>query len=93
VWVLEGSRFTRKPIEGERLIAAANSGRRVLTRDTEYDLATASGQAAFRDSINKAAAESDYISERVKRGNTLRLRRGRGPSGPRKYAMAGLATS
>ncbi|OLT15492.1 hypothetical protein BJF78_02155 [Pseudonocardia sp. CNS-139] len=91
VWILEVSRFTRKPIEGERLIAAANDGKRVLTPEVEFDLTTAAGRSAFRDAINKAAAESDFTSERVKRGNARRIKRGRSLGGIRGYGTPGLA--
>jgi hypothetical protein len=42
VWVLDVTRFSRKPIEGERLIQAAVNGARVWSYSDEYD-----GRRAF----------------------------------------------
>lgn len=55
VWVYDVSRFTREPIEGERLIQAAMNGKRVWSWAGEYDLTAADGRMAFRDALNKAA--------------------------------------
>jgi site-specific DNA recombinase len=90
VWVYDLTRFSRKPIEGERLIEAAQRGARVLSRSMEYDLTTADGRSAFRDAMNKAATESDKISERVKRGKKRRARKGHHAGGQRGYGMPGL---
>ncbi|HEY4004340.1 MAG TPA: recombinase family protein [Pseudonocardia sp.] len=89
VWVYDVSRFTRKPIEGERLIQAAAQGKRVWSNSGEYDLGTADGRAAFRDAVNKAAGESDKISERVGVGKRRKARRGRNPGNTRGFAMPG----
>jgi site-specific DNA recombinase len=75
VWVYDVSRFTRKPIEGERLIQAAMDGKRVWSWAGEYDLTTADGRMAFRDALNKAAGESDKTSERVQLGKRRGLAR------------------
>ena len=90
VWVLDLTRFTRKPLEGERLIEAVQNGARVLSRSMEYDLMTADGRAAFREAIVKAAQESDKISERVTIGKRRRARRGLAAGGSRGYGMPGL---
>ncbi len=68
VVVFDLARFSRRPIEGERLITAAERGLLVLDSEDEYDLTTASGKKAFRDQLNTAAYESDRLSTRVKRG-------------------------
>ncbi|MCT2280312.1 recombinase family protein [Micromonospora chalcea] len=66
VWDL--ARFSRRPIEGERLIAVAEQGLTVLDSEGEYDLTSPSGKKAFRDQLSTAAYESDRLSTRVKRG-------------------------
>ena len=101
VMVYDLYRFSRKVIEGERLITAAEGGARVWALAGEYRLTTADGRAAFRDAMVKAAAESDKISERVKRGNLRRSRaagrtggrgRGRCPGGRPNWRGGGRAT-
>jgi site-specific DNA recombinase len=91
VWVYDLTRFSRKIIEGERLVELAGRGIRVWSNAGEYDLATADGRAHFRESMVAAARESDKISERVKRGNLRRVRRGRATGGPRGFAIPGWA--
>jgi site-specific DNA recombinase len=91
VWVYDLTRFSRKVIEGERLVELAGQGIRVWSQAGEYDLATADGRAHFRESMVAAARESDKISERVKRGNLRRVRRGRATGGPRGFAIPGWA--
>ncbi|WP_163507677.1 recombinase family protein [Fodinicola acaciae] len=76
VVVFDLARFSRRPIEGERLITAAERGLLVLDSEDEYDLTTASGKKAFRDQLNTAAYESDRLSTRVKRGKKLKASRG-----------------
>ena len=71
VVVFDMARFSRRPIEGERLILAAERGLVVLDSESEYDLTTASGRKAFRDQLNAAAYESDRLSTRVKRGKRV----------------------
>jgi site-specific DNA recombinase len=63
----------------------------VWSQAGEYDLATADGRAHFREAMVAAARESDKISERVKRGNLRRVRRGRATGGPRGFAIPGWA--
>jgi site-specific DNA recombinase len=76
VVVFDMARFSRRPIEGERLIVAAEQGLLVLDSEGEYDLTTASGRKAFRDQLNAAAYESDRLSTRVKRGKRVKATRG-----------------
>lgn len=76
VVVFDLARFSRRPIEGERLIAAAESGLLVLDSEDEYDLTSANGKKAFRDQMAGAAYESDRLSTRVKRGKRLKALRG-----------------
>jgi DNA invertase Pin-like site-specific DNA recombinase len=91
VWVLDLTRFTRKPAEGERLIEAAQSGVLVWSQSVDYNLLTADGRAAFRDAMNKAAHESDKISERSRRGKRRKGRSGIWVFGSRGYAMPRFA--
>ncbi|PKV79356.1 recombinase family protein [Nocardia fluminea] len=76
VVVFDMARFSRRPIEGERLIVAAERGLVVLDSEGEYDLETANGRKAFRDQLNAAAYESDRLSSRVKRGKRVKVARG-----------------
>jgi DNA invertase Pin-like site-specific DNA recombinase len=76
VVVFDMARFSRRPIEGERLILAAEQGLVVLDSEGEYDLTTANGRKAFRDQLNAAAYESDRLSTRVKRGKRVKATRG-----------------
>jgi DNA invertase Pin-like site-specific DNA recombinase len=76
VMVYDVTRFSRKVMEGERLVEAATHGARVWSLSGEYDLTTADGRRHFREAMVAAAAESDKISERVKRGNLRRARKG-----------------
>lgn len=76
VIVFDLARFSRRPIEGERLIAAAENGLMVLDSEGEYDLMSASGRKAFRDQLSAAAYESDRLSTRVARGKKLKAGRG-----------------
>ncbi len=76
VVVFDMARFSRRPIEGERLILAAERGLTVLDSEGEYDLSTANGRKSFRDQLTAAAYESDRLSTRVKRGKRLKAARG-----------------
>jgi site-specific DNA recombinase len=76
VVVFDMARFSRRPIEGERLILAAERGLVVLDSEGEYDLTTANGRKTFRDQLNAAAYESDRLSTRVKRGKRVKAARG-----------------
>jgi DNA invertase Pin-like site-specific DNA recombinase len=68
VVVFDLARFSRRPIEGERLIEAAERGMVVADSEAEYDLTTGVGRKTFRDAIAAAAFYSDEISARTKRG-------------------------
>jgi DNA invertase Pin-like site-specific DNA recombinase len=70
------TRFSRKILEGERLVELASNGVRVWALAGEYDLTTADGRRHFREAMVAAAGESDKISERVKRGKLRRARKG-----------------
>jgi|GEM_PF-987933 len=87
VWVLDPTRFSRKVLEGERLVEIARQGRLVWSNAGEYSLNTADGRKAFRDAMTAAAAESDKISERVARGKRRRARRGTNPHGPKGFGV------
>jgi len=76
VVVFDMARFSRRPIEGERLIVAAEQGLVVLDSEGEYDLTTANGRKTFRDQLNAAAYESDRLSTRTKRGKRVKASRG-----------------
>src|SRR6266542_3813756 len=89
VIVYDLTRFSRKIREGERLVELAARGLRVWALSGEYDLATADGRRHFRESMVAAAGESDKISERVKRGNLRRARKGRHHGGGRAFGMPG----
>jgi site-specific DNA recombinase len=72
VVVFDLERFSRQPAEGERLLAAAGNGLRVLDSDAEYDLTSPSGRKAFRDHMAAAAYFSDRLSSRTKRGKRMK---------------------
>ena len=91
VWVYDLTRFSRKMLEGERLVELAAAGLRVWSQSGEYDLTTADGRAHFREAMVAAARESDKISERVKRGNLRRARRGRHHGAKRAFGLPGWA--
>lgn len=76
VIVFDLARFSRRPIEGERLISAAERGLVVLDSEGEYDLTSASGKKNFRDQLAAAAYESDRLSTRVARGKKLKAMSG-----------------
>ena len=86
VIVFDMERFSRRPIEGERLIAAAERGLVVLDSDGEFGLATASGKKSFRDAMNAAAYYSDRLSDRVTRGKKLKALAGE-PNGSRPFGF------
>ena len=76
VIVFDLARFSRRPIEGERLIAVAERGLIVLDSESAYDLTTASGKKAFRDQMSAGAYESDRLSTRSRRGKRLKAMKG-----------------
>lgn len=73
--VLDVTRFTRKPAEGERLLELAQRGVIVASIEGEYNLTSARGRRQFRDDLAQAAYESDRISERTTRGKRKRAGR------------------
>jgi DNA invertase Pin-like site-specific DNA recombinase len=87
VWVLDLTRFSRKIMEGERLVDVARQGRLVWSASGEYNLNTAEGRKVFRKEMVDAAGESDKISERVRRGQRRKARRGFRFNGDRGFAM------
>ena len=87
VIVFDLARFSRRPIEGERLIAAAENGLMVLDSEGEYDLMSASGRKAFRDQLSAAAYESDRLSTRVARGKKLKAGRGEPNTSTRPFGF------
>jgi DNA invertase Pin-like site-specific DNA recombinase len=89
VMVYDLTRFTRKPIEGERLLALAKRGVTICSITTSYNLTTADGRAAFRNELTRAAQESDKISERVRRGKRNKARRGKSNASWRGFARDG----
>lgn len=91
VWVYDLSRFTRKPLEGERLIALADRGVIVLSAENTYNLLDADSKAHFRNDMTAAARESDKISQRVSRGKRKRALSGRSNAAWRPYALPGYA--
>jgi DNA invertase Pin-like site-specific DNA recombinase len=89
VWVLDVTRFSRKMMEGERLIKVAERGIAVWSRSVQYDLMTADGRKHFREAMVTAASESDKISERTRDGKQRRANKGRHMGGTRGYGMPG----
>jgi DNA invertase Pin-like site-specific DNA recombinase len=91
VMVLDLTRFSRKVMEGERLVELAARGVLVWSLSGTYDLTSADGRRHFREAMVAAAGESDKISERVKRGHLRGARRGRRPGGRRGFGVPGWA--
>jgi site-specific DNA recombinase len=89
VWVAELTRFTRKPMEGERLIAQADAGVRVISDSNEYDLMDPNDRANFRHDMARAAQESDTISKRTRLHKARKANSGRSNAGVRGYARPG----
>jgi DNA invertase Pin-like site-specific DNA recombinase len=90
VMVYDLTRFTRKPIEGERLLALAARGVIVASLTTTYNLRTADGRKQFRDAMTAAAHESDKISERSSRGKRKKAKRGKSNASHRGFARDGF---
>lgn len=90
VIVYDLTRFTRKPMEGERLLALAKRGVIVASITTEYNLRTADGRKQFRDAMTAGAHESDKISERSTRGKRKKAKRGKSNASWRGFARHGL---
>jgi DNA invertase Pin-like site-specific DNA recombinase len=76
VVVFDLERFSRQPLEGERLLSVAGNGLRVLDSDSEYDLTSPSGRKAFRDQMAAAAYYSDRLSSRTRRGKRIKAAAG-----------------
>lgn len=89
VIVYDLTRFSRKPIEGERLIDLADQNIVVWSLTGEYDLMKADGRRQFRNDMTTAANESDKISERVRRGKRRKALRGRSNASRRGFARFG----
>jgi len=87
--VYELSRFSRRPIEGERLIEAAERGLLILDSESEYDLTGANGKKQFRDMLAGAAYYSDDLSRKVKRGKLAKALNGNPEDGGRHLDRAG----
>jgi len=86
------TRFSRKVLEGERLVEAAERGIRVWSLTGEFNLATADGRRHFREAMVAAAGESDKMAERIAHGKVRRARKGRTSGGPRSFGMPGLVS-
>lgn len=89
-WVYDLSRFTRKPIEGERLIALADRGIIVLSGDSTYNLMDPDGRKHFRDDMAAAAHWSDKTSQKSRRGKRLKARRGESNASWRAFGQPGM---
>jgi DNA invertase Pin-like site-specific DNA recombinase len=89
MWVYDLTRFSRKPIEGERLIEIAERGLVVLSGDSEYDLSIPEGKGHFRDAMTAAALESDKIQKRTKRGKRLKAHKGKSNASYRGFGRQG----
>lgn len=76
VCVFDLTRFSRRPIDGERLIEVAERGLVVLDSEHEFDLTTPDGKASFRDQMKMAAYYSDRLSTTTRRGKRLRAMQG-----------------
>lgn len=83
-------RFTRKMIEGERLLNVAKQGRIVVALDGRYDLGTARGQKNFYEDLIDAQYESHRLSERTVRGKRDKAARGKSNASYRGFAMPGF---
>jgi site-specific DNA recombinase len=89
VAVYDVTRFSRKIIEGERLVTVADKGLAVWSLYGEYDLTTADGRRHFREDMVTAASESDKISERTSRGKRKKAMRGRSNATHRGFGSPG----
>lgn len=87
VWDL--SRFSRKPMEGERLLALAEEQVVVASLSTTYNLRSAEGRKQFRNKMTDNAGESDTISERSRRGMRLKAKRGKSLATQRGFGRDG----
>ncbi|HEY3870859.1 MAG TPA: recombinase family protein, partial [Actinocrinis sp.] len=89
---VEVTRLFRKPLESEALIDLVWTKKTtfhtvVTTRGGYYDLRTSTGRGALRDAVNKAAGESDNISDRVRDKKGAMARKGKPNGGRRMYGF------
>lgn len=89
---VEVTRLFRKPLEAEVLIDMVWTKKTtfhtvVTTRGGYYDLRTSTGRGALRDAVNKAAGESDNISDRVRDKKGAMARKGMPNGGRRPYGF------
>ena len=89
---VEVTRLFRKPLEAEVLIDMVWTKKTtfhtvVTTRGGYYDLRTSTGRGALRDAVNKAAGESDNISDRVRDKKAALARKGKPNGGRRPYGF------
>jgi hypothetical protein len=83
------SRFSRKIIEGERLLDIARRGLLVWTIHGDYDLTTQRGRSQFRDDMKDAETESELISERTTTGKRRKAQTGRSNASWRAFGSPG----
>lgn len=88
VIVYQSSRLTRKPTELEAFIDLhKRTGVRLITTNGDIDLASATGRFVARIHGAQAAAESDQISERVRRALREAAELGQPHGGLRPYGF------
>jgi site-specific DNA recombinase len=85
--VFDLERFTRQPLDAERMIELATRGLLVLDSESEYNLTAPNGKKAFRDAINAAAYYSDRLSTRTRRGKRLKAMAGEPNSTVRPFGF------
>jgi len=90
VVVFDLERFARRPMDGERLIVAAERGFAVFDSDGEFDLTSASGKKSFRDAMAAAAYYSDRLSDRVRRGKRRKAMKGEVDNGGASHRAFGF---
>ena len=83
------SRFSRKIIEGERLLDIARRGLLVWSIYGDYDLTTQRGRSQFRDDMKDAETESELISERTTDGKRRKAQTGRSNASWRAFGSPG----
>lgn len=88
VIVFDLARFSRRPMEGERLIEAAERGLIVLDSESSYDLRSPNGKKQFRDHLSGAAYESDRSSSRIARGKRTKAMSGQPNGSARPFGFA-----
>jgi hypothetical protein len=84
----EVSRFCRRPMDMEKLIALAETGGIVIDGPGgRYDLTTKDGRRDARTATTAAAYESDTISARSRAGLARKMRAGKPMGGGRTYGF------